>query len=113
MFRQINATDIKGKTVGGCAFWEAGIIVSFTDKTFVYLQAERWGDYAELTDTQEFNPIGYRLDLVLEPAFGEDAVEILQTAKTQRDKREMLKEARRREERLKQYNALKKEFEDR
>ena len=114
MFKKIDFADASGKTIRAVVRTNSddALIVSFDDATFSVIEARAlYGDEAEVETDGYFDALDHRLDLVLEPAFG-DAAKPMHAAALSRQKAAD-EESRRERQRLRRqrYEELKAEFE--
>ena len=112
MFQKVSFEEAAGKTVKAIRNTDEGVIVSLTDETFSVIKADACFEGAEIDLEGYFNPLDHRLDLVLEPLFGDMAKtmhsEALEKSKRDREARDQQNKGKRR----KQYEKLKSEFEN-
>lgn len=74
MFEKIDFEEAAGKTIRAVIRPnDDELLVSFDDDTFSLITSERYCDDTEIDTNGYFDPLCYRLDLCLTPAFGEGA----------------------------------------
>jgi|GEM_PF-4745939 len=117
MFAQIDFKNAVGKTIKAVVPSDDDeLIVSFDDQTFSFLRVYTAGeDDMEIRTDAPFYVLEHRLDLILEPAFGEAGLAMHADGKAKWDARleveRMQQAVAHKEDRKRQYDALKAEFE--
>lgn len=114
MFKQIDFGDAAGKTIRAVVACgnDDELIISFTDETFAFIRATTSYEDLEIETHAVFSALDHRLDLILEPAFGELAKPMHDEARAERDARDAKSRQETKERRRLEYERLKQEFGD-
>ena len=111
MFQKASFEEAAGKTIRAVKDVGNSVVVSFTDSTFSVIGSRRFYDDIEMELDEEFDLLEHRMDSVLEPLFGVLA-EAMESAALEESKKEKEASAQiRKENRRKEYERLKSEFE--